>query len=229
MPALACVAIDEDHVLARNLAEANPWFARLDPKLLIGLTPLAGSTRVVTSGELAALARRRGIPATPATAGLVTASPDSFSPICVERATEPLTLEQLQPILEAALDGSPVKILEFSRYRIPHGVIEFTRAGLTSSGLWRGRVGYGQNHSIPLWVRIGAGSTAANSSTAKPRDIERGDQITVEVTSGAARLAFPATAQSGGSRGDSVLVRNLENGHLLQAKVIANGKVLIHK
>jgi hypothetical protein len=215
----ACVAIDEDHVLARNLAPVNSWFGRLDPALEIGATPLAGSKRVIKSGELAALARRNG----------VTQNLDSLSDICVERATRLLTSEQLQPVLEAALGGSPVKILEFSRFQIPRGAIEFTRAGLTPSGLWRGRVSYGQTHSIPVWARIGTGSSAADSTPAKLREVERGDRITVEVTSGAARLAFPATAQSGGSTGDSVLVRNLENGRLLQAKVIANGKVLIHK
>ena len=202
--ALACIAVDQDHVLAKHLAAVDPRFARLDPALDLGLTPLAGSTRVIKNAG-------------------------SLPSICVERATEPLTAEQLQPVLEAALDGSPVKILEFSRYRVPRGVIEFTRAGLTPSGLWRGRVTYGQSHSLAVWARIGAGVAAADSPAAKRRDVERGEQVTVEVTSGAARLAFPATAQSGGSKGDSVLVRNPETGRLLQAKVIANGKVLIHK
>ncbi len=229
VPALACVAVHEDHVLARNLAEVNPWFSRLDPQLEIGLTPLAGSTRVIKSGELAAFARRGNVTATPVTESLFAASPDSFSDICVERATQPLTVELLQPVLEAALDGSPIKILEFSRYRIPQGVIEFTRAGLTPSGLWRGRVSYGQNHNIPIWARIGAGPTGADMPAAKLREVERGERITVEVTSGAARLAFLATAQSGGREGDNILVRNLGNGRLLQARVMANGKVLIHK
>jgi hypothetical protein len=229
VPALACIAVDGDHVLARNLAKVNPWFARLDPQLEIGLTPLAGSTRVIKSGELAALARRGSVTAAPVTESLVAESPDSFSNICVERATQPLTAEQLQPVLETALDGSPVKILEFSRYRIPHGVIEFARAGLTPSGLWRGRVSYGQNHNIPIWARIGAGPTGADTPAAKLREVERGERITVEVTSGAARLAFLATAQSGGREGDNILVRNLGNGRLLQARVMANGKVLIHK
>src|SRR5258708_9341464 len=159
VPALACVAVHEDHVLARNLAEVNPWFARLDPQLEIGLTPLAGSTRVIKSGELAAFERRGNVTATPVTESVFAASSDSFSNICVERATQPLTVELLQPVLEAALDGSPIKILEFSRYRIPQGVIEFTRAGLTPSGLWRGPVSYRQKHNISICGMMWAGPT----------------------------------------------------------------------
>jgi hypothetical protein len=221
LPAAACVAVDQDRVLAQDLAAVNPWFARLDPGFEIGLAPLAGSKRVIKGGEWAALARRVTATATPATA-----IPDSFPDVCIERATQPLTWEQLQPVLEAALGGSPVQILDFSRYRVPRGAIEFTRAGLTPSGLWRGRVTYGQNHSLPIWARIGA---AAADSAAKLRAVERGERITVEVTSGAARLAFQATAQSGGRQGDSVLVQNPENGRLFQAKVIGDGKVLIHR
>jgi hypothetical protein len=217
VPALACVAVDQDRVLAKDLAELNPWFTRLDPGFEIGLAPLAGSKHVIKGSELAALARR------------VNATPDSLPDICIERATQPLTVEQLQPVLAAALGGSPVQILDFSRYRIPRGAIEFTRAGLTPSGLWRGRVTYGQNHSLPIWARIGVGPAAADSAATKLRAVERGERITVEVTSGAARLAFQATAQSGGRQGDSVLVQNPESGRLFQAKVIGNGKVLIHK
>ncbi len=219
-PAFACIVVDRDRVLAKDLAEVNPWFGRFDSELDIGLSPLAGSTRVIRSSELRTLARAHG------EAGAV---PDSMSRLCIERATEPLTIERLQPVLEAALDGAAAAIIDFSRFRIPRGEIEFTRAGLTPSGLWRGRVNYGQNHTLPIWVRIGAGAESVAAPLAKRHDVERGEQVTVEVTSGAARLAFSATAQSSGSRGESVLVRNPDNGRLLQGQVIASRKVLIHK
>jgi hypothetical protein len=224
-PALACVAVEQDRVLAKDLVPENAWFARLDPGLEIALTPLAGITRVIKSGELAALTRRNRI---------IVEIPGSFSSLCVERAAAPLTPEGLQPVLEQVLGGSPVRILDYSRYPVPRGEIEFTRAGLTTAGLWRGRVIYGNRHSTPVWAKValepgGAESSAAQPRWDKPREIERGEQVTVEVTSGGARLAFQATAQSAGHAGDFVLVRNPENGRLFQAKVLGNGKVLIHK
>jgi flagella basal body P-ring formation protein FlgA len=60
-------------------------------------------------------------------------------------------------------------------------------------------------------------------------EVERGDSVTVEVRSGAARLAFDAKAESSGRAGDSVLVRNPENGHLFQARVEGKGKVLVQR
>jgi hypothetical protein len=68
----------------------------------------------------------------------------------------------------------------------------------------------------------------ARLASAAP-EIERGDQIAVEVRSGAARVAFDAKAESSGRAGDSVLVRNPENGHVFQAKVEAKGKVLVQR
>ena len=56
--ALACVAVVEDRVLAKDLVPENPWFAQLDPNLEIAMTPLAGITRVIKNSDLAALARR---------------------------------------------------------------------------------------------------------------------------------------------------------------------------
>jgi hypothetical protein len=60
-------------------------------------------------------------------------------------------------------------------------------------------------------------------------EVERGDQVAVQVQSGAARLAFEAKAESSGHTGDSVQVRNPENGRLFQAKVEGKGKVVVQR
>lgn len=60
-------------------------------------------------------------------------------------------------------------------------------------------------------------------------EVARGDEVAVVVQSGAARLAFDAKAESSGHAGDSVLVRNPENGRLFQAKVEGKGKVLVQR
>jgi flagella basal body P-ring formation protein FlgA len=64
---------------------------------------------------------------------------------------------------------------------------------------------------------------------AAPRDVERGDQVAVEVSSGGARLAFEATAESSGRAGDSIVIRNPANGGMFQARVEAKGKVSVKK
>jgi flagellar basal body P-ring formation chaperone FlgA len=60
-------------------------------------------------------------------------------------------------------------------------------------------------------------------------DIERGQRVSVEVTSGAARLRFDADAESSGRAGDTVLIHNPENGSLFQARVERKGKVVVQR
>ena len=208
-----CVPVAGDRVRAKDLAVVNDWFATLDGATEFGMTPLAGVTRIMRGRELLTLAR----------AAKGTSIPEAFADICVERAARSLTREQLQPVLDAALGGAAI-ILEFSRYRIPDGSMEFTRAGLAPSGLWRGRVKYGANRSTPIWAAIQWGAPKT-----KAREVEHGDRVAVEVTSGAARLAFEAVAESAGHAGESILIRNPENGHIFQAQVLEEGKVFIHK
>jgi hypothetical protein len=63
-----------------------------------------------------------------------------------------------------------------------------------------------------------------------PRNgVARGERVVVEVTSGAARLAFETTAESAGGVGNFVLVRNPANGRLFPAKVAAKGKVVVQR
>ena len=71
-------------------------------------------------------------------------------------------------------------------------------------------------------ARMAAREPAAGS-------VVRGERVSVEVTSGGARLAFEATAESGGRVGGFVLVKNPANGHVFQAKVAEKGKVVVQK
>jgi flagella basal body P-ring formation protein FlgA len=60
-----------------------------------------------------------------------------------------------------------------------------------------------------------------------PREVERGDKVKVEVSSGAAVLRFEALAESSGHTGESILVRNPGNGRRFRVRVEARGKVSI--
>jgi flagella basal body P-ring formation protein FlgA len=144
IPIFACQVIDGDRILGKDVVSASPLFASLDPNLEIGASPLAGVQRVMHPDEVVRLARQTGIAlAAPAAA------------ICFERATEPLTAETLLPILQKSLgiDNAKIEILDFSRFGIPRGTFEFSKSSLMPNGLWRGRVLYGESHSMPVWVK----------------------------------------------------------------------------
>jgi flagella basal body P-ring formation protein FlgA len=65
------------------------------------------------------------------------------------------------------------------------------------------------------------------SMLTKPPEVERGDVVRVEVSSGRAHLEFDAVAQSAAHAGESVMLRNPENGGYFQARVEAKGKVSV--
>ena len=60
-------------------------------------------------------------------------------------------------------------------------------------------------------------------------DVERGDLVAVEVKVGGAILDFEATAESSGRAGDSILIKNPDNGRSFQAKIQDKGHVLVEK
>ena len=74
---------------------------------------------------------------------------------------------------------------------------------------------------------IRAGEVVNPSMLAVARDVERGDAVTVEVRSRAAKLRFEAKADSGGRAGDLVVVRNLATGRRFQGRISARGTVQV--
>ena len=74
---------------------------------------------------------------------------------------------------------------------------------------------------------IRAGETVVPSMLGVARDVERGDVVTVEVQSGAAMLRFDAKAESGGRKGDMIVVRNPSNGRRFQGRVGERGTVTV--
>ena len=203
--ALACTVVEGDRIRGADMALTG-----LDTAADLGPAPLAGARRVFRAPELARLAIRHGFAAP---AGLE---------VCFERAAQRLTLEKLEPVLLAALGMDRVEIVDFSRYPVPQGTLEFPRAALASSGFWRGRVVYGENRSASVWAKIRVGGSQAGS-------VERGDKIVVEVRSGGVLLAFEAAAESSGHAGEPVIVKNPANGRRFRARVEGPGKVSIQK
>jgi flagella basal body P-ring formation protein FlgA len=276
IPTFACQVVDSDHILGKDVAAASPLFATLDPHIEISAAPLAGAERVLRPEEVVRLAKQNGI-----------ALEGPAAAICFARVTEPLTAEKLLPELQKALEleNASIEILDFSRFGVPRGTFEFPKSSLMPNGLWRGRVLYGENHSMPVWVKahitvqrtwveaaetlvvgkaieasqlnvrtglrfpfdpplvesmqvlvgrkpartLAPGTPIAPQMLTVAHDIERGDRVEVEVTVGAAILDFEATAESSGKAGESIMVKNPENGRTFQAKIQNKGHVLVER
>ncbi len=149
----ACVAVSSDRIAAGDLASALAVFQTLDPTTQVGFTPLPGTQRILSAGELNLLAQRNGL----VLDGIVSA-------ICVERLVHPISRDDLQTALVAAL-GVPdaeLELVEFSGQPVPAGRFEFQRSGLgkpaTGLGdtpvLWRGRLLYDGQHSFAIWAKV---------------------------------------------------------------------------
>jgi flagella basal body P-ring formation protein FlgA len=163
----ACVEIPGERILARDLSGALPAFSQLPPELPLGFAPAPGARRVLTRLALDRLAAQHGLSLT------------SSSEICLERPMEALTRERVFATLRAALDIDPqasatglknarLELLDFSRYLVPRGQLEFPRSGLVALPsarslapvLWRGRVRYADGRSFPVWARVKISITA---------------------------------------------------------------------
>lgn len=287
----ACLEIPGERILARDLVPALPGFSALPPELPVGFAPAPGARRIMTRQGLERLASQHGLGITAA------------AEICLERPMESLTQERVLAALRAALDEEPrasagdlkearLEVLDFSRYPVPRGELEFLRSGLAPPAatrllaprLWRGRVRYAGGRSYPVWARIrisvpghqvvavqnlaagrpieaaqveivtaelspfserpaGAleqvigrlprrsilsGSPLLPSALTAPKQVERGEMVSVEVFSGAAQLSFQAQAQSGGNAGDVIALRNPATGRRFPARVEGERKAVIH-
>jgi len=74
---------------------------------------------------------------------------------------------------------------------------------------------------------IAAAAAVFPSLLDAPREIQSGDVVAVEVSSGRAKLTFDGRAEAGGRRGELILVRNPETGKAFRARVESAGKVAV--
>ncbi len=148
----ACLMVESDHILARDVAPAIAEFSRIPAEEVIGLAPLPAVRRIMSGGELVRIAARFG---------LVIAAPID---VCFEYPTEILTREKVVENLTRSLDvpEAEMELIDFSRYPVPHGELSFPRSGLNVHPLltersivfWRGKVTYGGMKSVSVWARV---------------------------------------------------------------------------
>jgi flagella basal body P-ring formation protein FlgA len=74
---------------------------------------------------------------------------------------------------------------------------------------------------------IPAGAAIDPNMLILPKEVAAGDVVEVEVTSGAARLRFPAKASTPGRRGDSIVLINSSSGARFTGRIEGPGKASV--
>lgn len=268
-----CRSVEDDRIVAKDLAAVLPEFQAMPPQTLLGPSPMPGSQRVFHASELRMLAHRYGIE--------LAADEEA----CFEWSMQPLdralVIAAMQKSL--AIPDTRIAIADMLTDRVPPGRIDFPLARLgkpSPSGpaapiLWSGDVVYGDNHRFPIWARveisascrsivaaeslkagrpiepqqlrettapcfpisarklpaisemagllplrpIPAGGEVRPEMLTPPNDVERGDDVHIEVHSGGARLSFTARAVTAGRAGDLISLRNPDSNKTFQARV----------
>jgi flagella basal body P-ring formation protein FlgA len=162
----ACVRIEGDRITAKDLAQAAAAFAAVPADAVIGYGPAPGLRRNFSAGELSRIAHRLG------------ATEEIVEGVCVERASEILTEARLLTAIRSALPRADfeIEILDFSRYPVPPGELEFTLAGLPrppatapdAPVIWRGRVKYGDRRTVTVWASVRISSEGSWVEAAQP-------------------------------------------------------------
>jgi flagella basal body P-ring formation protein FlgA len=74
---------------------------------------------------------------------------------------------------------------------------------------------------------IAAGAIITANLLDAPKEVERGDTVEVQVSSGAAHLKLEGLAESAGRRGESIPVRNLITNKSFSARIVDKDRVLV--
>ena len=74
---------------------------------------------------------------------------------------------------------------------------------------------------------IAAGSPVLASDLEMPKDVEKGQLVSVEVRSGGAIVRTESPAESAGSRGETIRLRNPASGKTFRARVEDKGRVVV--
>ena len=276
-----CIQVSGDQIRTGDLARAVPQFAAIHADAFVGYAPAPGIQRVIAGAELRRIAGRYGLQG------------DIREDVCFQLETEILTEERVNAALREAVgdDRISIELLEFSRYPVPKGTLDFPRSGLTHTAsespdvpvIWKGFVRKLAQRTVSVWARVKLsveaertvavsplppgrpitqdqvrteafrafpfdGHVLANSADIVGRvsrtsvragqaitrllvttkaDINRGETVQITVISGTARVSFSARAETSGSAGQLVTIRNPWNKQQFRATVEAPGRAKV--
>ena len=74
---------------------------------------------------------------------------------------------------------------------------------------------------------VASGAEILPDLLAAPKEVNRGESVAVQVVSGSTHLEFVGKAETAGSTGDFIAVRNLSSNRIFQARVSGKGTALV--
>jgi flagella basal body P-ring formation protein FlgA len=135
----AAVSSGSDNVLLRDLAAAFPA-AELPDGAPVALAPVPGVERRFDLQELRRIAARFGLP-------------EPAGEVCVARPVARLEPTHIVDAMHARLPDAGIELLDFSRWPVPAGPIDFPIETLHGDR-WTGSVRYGNGHRFAIWARV---------------------------------------------------------------------------
>ncbi len=139
----ACVAVgaSSDHILLRDLAPAFPAAAISSPDAPVALAPAPGVVRRFSAPELRRIALRLHLETEPT------------GEVCVLRPVSAPEPGRFLAAMRGRLPQASIEILDFSRWPVPEGEIEFPLSGLHQD-YWRGDVVYAGKLRFAVWAKV---------------------------------------------------------------------------
>lgn len=152
----ACLQVDSDRILARNLVSLAPAFGKMAPDLTFGYAPPPNAERTLTIQELNTWIGQQGF----TTEGVIAG--------CVVRATQAITDDRVTSAIKDSLKelGKPVELelVEHDKQKFALGRLEFPLSGASkppkaqpgATFTWTGKVVTSEGRTYPVWARVRA-------------------------------------------------------------------------
>jgi flagella basal body P-ring formation protein FlgA len=187
----ACGLLHSDLIYGRDLSARVPGMERLSPEVVIGVAPLPGVERWIHAAEQILIGKRHGLVVIPKES------------ICLRLATRELKGSDFEEAIRPLLSPTTkIEVVDWSRYELPAGELEFTASGLVykpvrdliAPALWRGTLKYFGNRRITVWVKLRL--SEQRSWVEAARDLKAGDLISPEDMVAKVGAVFPLPVQS---------------------------------
>jgi flagella basal body P-ring formation protein FlgA len=150
----ACLTLESESVLARDIVSAIPAFSQFPPDFLLGYVTSSGAPRVFHGADLERIAKNRG------------ADLHGLPDVCFARKTFIPQETQIQKAIRDAIQATAgdqnarIEVIASSQRQAPSGELVFPRDGvqLSASGqsdvMWHGFVRFGVSGKFPVWARV---------------------------------------------------------------------------
>lgn len=175
-PAIACLPVSGDRILARDIASAVPALSALPGNTILGYAPVPGSVRIFTVLELTSIVRTHRLPQVPITTEVCFTVPLAAH---LDQAGVVAAMRQVLP------DKAALAIVELPTFPVPVGDVVFAIEALEPPQpidpelqTWRGYVRYGGNRRMAVWARVRI--TVERSVVVAKRSLLQGESITGE-------------------------------------------------